>query len=67
MSFGTLEVAVPAYQAFASSELLDELALELMLAKLSPTRCWPRPSSKGSPGPWSALILARLHLCGRAG
>jgi hypothetical protein len=32
---GTGEVAVPAYQAFASTELLGQLALERMLAKLS--------------------------------
>jgi putative transposase len=35
---GTREVAVPAYQAFASTELLGELALERMLAKLSTRR-----------------------------
>jgi putative transposase len=32
---GTGEVPVPTYQAFASTELLDQLALERMLAKLS--------------------------------
>jgi hypothetical protein len=32
---GTREVAVPTYQAFASTELLGQLALERMLAKLS--------------------------------
>jgi putative transposase len=32
---GTREVAVPTYQAFAPTELLDQLALERMLAKLS--------------------------------
>jgi putative transposase len=32
---GTREVAVPTYQAFASTELLGHLALERMLAKLS--------------------------------
>jgi putative transposase len=32
---GTGEVAVPTYQAFASTELLGQLALERMLAKLS--------------------------------
>jgi putative transposase len=37
---GTGEVAVPSYQAFASTELLGQLALERMLAKLS-TRRYP--------------------------
>jgi putative transposase len=37
---GTREVPLPSYQAFAASELLDELALERMLAKLS-TRRYP--------------------------
>jgi putative transposase len=37
---GTCEVAVPAYELFASTELLGELALERMLAKLS-TRRYP--------------------------
>jgi putative transposase len=37
---GTGEVAVPTYQAFASTNLLDQLALERMLAKLS-TRRYP--------------------------
>jgi putative transposase len=37
---GTREVPLPSYQAFASSELLGELALERMLAKLS-TRRYP--------------------------
>jgi putative transposase len=32
---GTGELPVPAYQAFAATELLDQLALERMLAKLS--------------------------------
>jgi putative transposase len=32
---GTREVAVPSYQAFAATELLDQLAVERMLAKLS--------------------------------
>src|ERR1044072_8319626 len=32
---GTGEVAVPTYQAFASTELLGRLALERMLAQLS--------------------------------
>jgi putative transposase len=32
---GTGEVAVPTYQAFAATELLDQLAVERMLAKLS--------------------------------
>jgi putative transposase len=35
---GTGEVPVPTYQAFASTELLDQLALERMLAKLSTRR-----------------------------
>jgi transposase-like protein len=37
---GTREVAVPTYQAFAATELLGQLALERMLAKLS-TRRYP--------------------------
>jgi putative transposase len=37
---GTGEVAVATYQAFASTELLDQMALERMLAKLS-TRRYP--------------------------
>jgi len=37
---GIQEVAVPTYQAFASTELLGQLALERMLAKLS-TRRYP--------------------------
>jgi putative transposase len=37
---GTREVAVPTYQAFAATELLDQLAVERMLAKLS-TRRYP--------------------------
>jgi putative transposase len=37
---GTREVPLPTYQAFASSELLDQMALERMLAKLS-TRRYP--------------------------
>jgi putative transposase len=37
---GTGEVAVPTYQAFAATELLDHLAVERMLAKLS-TRRYP--------------------------
>ena len=32
---GTREVAVPSYQAFAATDLLDQLAVERMLAKLS--------------------------------
>jgi putative transposase len=32
---GTREVAVPTYQAFAATDLLDQLAVERMLAKLS--------------------------------
>jgi putative transposase len=35
---GTRELPVPTYQAFASTELLDQLALERMLAKLSTRR-----------------------------
>jgi putative transposase len=35
---GTRELAVPAYQAFATTELLDQLAVERMLAKLSTRR-----------------------------
>ena len=35
---GTGEVAVPTYQAFAATELLDHLAVERMLAKLSTRR-----------------------------
>jgi putative transposase len=35
---GTQEVMVPTYQAFATTELLDQLALERMLAKLSTRR-----------------------------
>jgi putative transposase len=35
---GSHEMAVPTYQAFARSELLDQLALERMLAKLSTRR-----------------------------
>jgi putative transposase len=37
---GTQEVAVPTYQAFAATDLLDQLAVERMLAKLS-TRRYP--------------------------
>jgi putative transposase len=37
---GTREVAVPTYQAFAATDLLGELALDRMLAKLS-TRRYP--------------------------
>jgi putative transposase len=37
---GTRELLVPAYQAFAATELLGQLALERMLAKLS-TRRYP--------------------------
>jgi putative transposase len=37
---GTREVPVPTYQAFAATDLLGELALERMLAKLS-CRCYP--------------------------
>ncbi|HSO56281.1 MAG TPA: IS256 family transposase [Actinomycetes bacterium] len=35
---GTRELPVPTYQAFATTELLDQLALERMLAKLSTRR-----------------------------
>jgi putative transposase len=35
---GTREVVVPTYQAFAATELLDQLAAERMLAKLSTRR-----------------------------
>jgi putative transposase len=35
---GTREVAVPTYQGFAATELLDQLAVERMLAKLSTRR-----------------------------
>jgi putative transposase len=35
---GAGEVAVPAYQAFAATELLDQLAVERMLARLSTRR-----------------------------
>jgi putative transposase len=35
---GTGEVVVPTYQAFAATELLDQLAVERMLAKLSTRR-----------------------------
>jgi putative transposase len=35
---GTREVAVPTYQAFATTDLLDQLAVERMLAKLSTRR-----------------------------
>jgi putative transposase len=35
---GARELPVPTYQAFASTELLDQLALERMLAKLSTRR-----------------------------
>jgi putative transposase len=35
---GTAELALPTWQAFASTELLDQLALERMLAKLSTRR-----------------------------
>ena len=35
---GTREVTVPTYQAFASTDLLDQLAVERMLAKLSTRR-----------------------------
>jgi transposase-like protein len=35
---GTRELPVPAYQVFASTELLDQLAVERMLAKLSTRR-----------------------------
>jgi putative transposase len=37
---GTHEVTVPTYQAFATTDLLDQLAVERMLAKLS-TRRYP--------------------------
>jgi putative transposase len=35
---GTAEVSLPAWEAFAATELLDQLALERMLAKLSTRR-----------------------------
>src|SRR5436305_15185036 len=35
---GTAEVAVPAYDLFASTELLGEMALQRMMAKLSTRR-----------------------------
>src|SRR4030095_8499674 len=35
---GTREVVVPTYQAFAATDLLDQLAVERMLAKLSTPR-----------------------------
>ena len=35
---GTREVVVPSYQAFAATDLLDQLAVERMLAKLSTRR-----------------------------
>src|SRR5436305_15306679 len=35
---GTAEVAVPAYELFSSTELLGEMALERMMAKLSTRR-----------------------------
>jgi transposase-like protein len=35
---GTRELAVPSYQAFAATDLLDQLAVERMLAKLSTRR-----------------------------
>ena len=35
---GTHEVAVATYQAFVSTDLLDQLAVERMLAKLSTRR-----------------------------
>jgi putative transposase len=35
---GTREVALPTYQAFAATDLLDQLAVERMLAKLSTRR-----------------------------
>lgn len=35
---GAAEVAVAAYKLFASTELLDEMALERMMAKLSTRR-----------------------------
>jgi hypothetical protein len=51
----TREVAVPTYQAFASTELLDQLTLERMLAS-SPravTRpAWNRSAPASSPPPW---------------
>jgi putative transposase len=37
---GSRELPVPTYQVFASTDLLGQLALERMLAKLS-TRCYP--------------------------
>ena len=38
---GSGEVAVPAYELFASTELLGQLALERMMAKLSTRRYRP--------------------------
>jgi putative transposase len=35
---GSREVALPTYQAFAATDLLDQLAVERMLAKLSTRR-----------------------------
>ena len=35
---GTGELAVPSYQTFAATDLLDQLAVERMLAKLSTRR-----------------------------
>jgi putative transposase len=72
---GTGEVAVPTYQAFASTELLGQLALERMLAKLS-TRRYPaglepvgssveRASSGTSKSAISRRFVARAaeHTC----
>jgi hypothetical protein len=50
---GTGKVTVPTYQAFASTDLMDQLALERMLAKLSSAATRPvvgtRPGSGGRP------------------
>jgi putative transposase len=46
---GTRELPVPTYQAFTSTELLGQLALERMLAKLS-TRRYPAGLNRSAPG-----------------
>ncbi len=50
---GTGKVTVPTYQAFALTDLMDQLALERMLAKLSSAATRPvvgtRPGSGGRP------------------
>jgi putative transposase len=45
---GSREVAVPTYQAFAATDLLDQLAVERMLAKLSCRRYRVGPEPVGS-------------------